>query len=237
MRRVFERAAARVPPHELDNPGRVPPRVLKEILEHGQFAEDDLMVEYLGGVLASSRTETGRDDRAATMAALIGRLSVYELRTHYIVYTGARRYAAGSGANLGIDKELDATIGDLYMPAEAYAAALDLSESEQESFASIQTHATLNLIREGLLAEEYSFGHPDHLRTYQAGRDYPAVGWILKPTQLGLLLYVSAFGGRDYRDFVDPDASFPEQSGIDCSSVVRVVDLPSWQQPPAAPSA
>src|SRR4051812_30456729 len=57
---VFRKAGRKLG-DELDEPGGVPPRVLKGVLEEGQFAEDDLTREYLGGVLASSRTSSARD--------------------------------------------------------------------------------------------------------------------------------------------------------------------------------
>src|SRR3954447_16977596 len=78
-----------------DEPGEVPPRVLRALLEEAPYAEDEIVVEYLGGVLASARTGVARDDRAASYMALITRLSVYDLRMHYIGYHCAHRLFAG----------------------------------------------------------------------------------------------------------------------------------------------
>src|SRR4051794_14534377 len=36
--------------------GTVPPRVAHRLLEDGSYCDDELMAEYLGGVLAGSRT-------------------------------------------------------------------------------------------------------------------------------------------------------------------------------------
>src|SRR4051794_30772500 len=80
VQRVFEKAGRKISPEELERPGRVPPRVLKGVLEEGSFWDDELAAEYLGGVLASSRTEASRDDRAASLISLVGRLSTYALR-------------------------------------------------------------------------------------------------------------------------------------------------------------
>ena len=41
MRRVFETAERKVGPEELNRPGVVPPKVLKEILEQGEFSDDE----------------------------------------------------------------------------------------------------------------------------------------------------------------------------------------------------
>ena len=50
---------------KLELPGAVPPKVLKTIINEGSYSEDDIAVEYFGGVLASSRTKVSRDDRGA----------------------------------------------------------------------------------------------------------------------------------------------------------------------------
>jgi len=45
----------------LGDNGQVPPRVLKGVIDEGRFVEDALATEYFGGLLASSRSETGDD--------------------------------------------------------------------------------------------------------------------------------------------------------------------------------
>src|SRR6266581_8296847 len=72
---------------KLEREGSVPPRVLKEILQEGSFCDDELAAEYFGGVLASSRSEIPRDDRGSAMARLVGRLTTYQLRSHFLLYT------------------------------------------------------------------------------------------------------------------------------------------------------
>lgn len=83
--RIFQNANRILGP-KLDEPGTVPPRVLKEILENGSFCDEELSAEYFGGILASSRSGISRDDRAMTMLDLIKSLSIYQIRTHYIFY-------------------------------------------------------------------------------------------------------------------------------------------------------
>jgi len=50
----------------VEEPGTVNPRVLKSVFDEGRFCEDDLVKEYFAGVLASSRTSDGKDDRGVT---------------------------------------------------------------------------------------------------------------------------------------------------------------------------
>ena len=68
---IFSIALRRVG-DRIDTDGTVSPRVLQAILDEGAFCEDAVAAEYLGGVLASARTEGGRDDRGV-MGSRAGR--------------------------------------------------------------------------------------------------------------------------------------------------------------------
>lgn len=59
---IFRRADEKLGERR-DQPGTIPPKVLKTIINDASFNDDKLAVEYFGGVLASSRTQLGRDDR------------------------------------------------------------------------------------------------------------------------------------------------------------------------------
>lgn len=65
----------------------VAPRIAHRIIEDGSFCDDELMAEYLGGLLATARTPSGRDDRAITWTSLVTQMSVFEIRAHYLIYT------------------------------------------------------------------------------------------------------------------------------------------------------
>jgi hypothetical protein len=62
-------------------------RVLSKALIEGGYAEDEIVVDYLGGVLAASTS----DDAAAPIIAQIGRLSSVQLRLHFVIYREIRR--------------------------------------------------------------------------------------------------------------------------------------------------
>ena len=72
--------------NRIEEPGTVPPRVLKEILSEGSFCDDPLTTEYFGGLLASSRSQISRDDRGAYWSSLVTRLSSYHIRNHFLIY-------------------------------------------------------------------------------------------------------------------------------------------------------
>jgi hypothetical protein len=86
LQRIFTKAAKRLA-FEDKTDGAVPGRVLKRILLEGYFCEDEIQAEYLGGILASSKGPTTRDDRGITYTALLSSLSSYQIRTHYLLYS------------------------------------------------------------------------------------------------------------------------------------------------------
>ena len=70
LNHVFSRAKAKLGTR-LDEPGGVSPRVFRHVFEDGRFAEEDIVVEYYGGLLAGSKSPTGRDDRALPYLAKV----------------------------------------------------------------------------------------------------------------------------------------------------------------------
>ena len=71
--KIFLNAKKKLGPR-LDSPGQVPPKVLKTVINEGSYSEDPIALEYFGGVLASSRTEIGRDDRGARIIKTLDNL-------------------------------------------------------------------------------------------------------------------------------------------------------------------
>ena len=66
-------------------------KVVSETLRQSYFCEDELQSGYLGGILASSRGRSSRDDRAASYLAILASLSSYQIRTHAILYSSILR--------------------------------------------------------------------------------------------------------------------------------------------------
>lgn len=236
VRSVFERAGRKLG-DALHESGTVPPRVLKGVLQEGQFAEDALMAEYLGGVLAASRTPSGGDDRPAAMSALIGRLSTAQLRFHYLVYAGARaslqrRVAEDSLVNL---YQADERRGQrVYVPMEAIDSALRLDESAD---ASVIPHCVYGLIRENLLDDVFDGGGGDHLRS-KFGRVLDA-GYVLTLSIVGIELFMTAHGIRGVDPvggYLDQACATPALEGVEMGlkQLVLVQYLPSPTSPELA---
>lgn len=81
-RRILEKTDAKAVGRE----GFVPPRVAYRVLDEGTLSDDEVMAEYLSGVLAGSLSPNGRDDRAIVWVHLIGQMSSMLLRAHYLLY-------------------------------------------------------------------------------------------------------------------------------------------------------
>ena len=189
--RIFQKAESKLG-EKLDAPGEVPPKVLKAVLDEGSFSNDALAVEYLGGILASSRTEHGRDDRGARIAKVVDSLSTYQLRTHYLVYATIRKLFANSGHLLNMEGRPKMQI---FIPYSGYLSAMDFSESELLQLNSLFSHIFFGLHGDNLLEGQWQYGEKEHMV-----KIYPAAsegGIVCQPSALGVELFLWAFGRAD----------------------------------------
>jgi len=184
----------------IDREESVPPKVMKSLLLDAPFIEDELSAEYFGGVLASSRSGVSRDDRAATLMALLARLSTYQLRTHYIIYSEVKRQFNGSSLDVGEQVVRERTF--VLIPLDAYIRAMDFTQDENVS--PILDHAVFGLLAEDLIdTEQYACGSHEHVRAV-----FPAAesgGLYVGPSSRGaeLFLWAHARADLDVSDFLD----------------------------------
>jgi hypothetical protein len=190
--KIFERAKARLG-SKLEEPGAVPPRVLKEVLSEGQFCEEPLFAEYFGGVLASSRSGVSRDDRGARIAAQTARLSTYQLRWHYVFYSLLKLLFDGDGS---LNGTAERHAKALYLPFAAFAAAMELTETED--YETILGHTMFGLNSEGLIGDyQWSRSAKDltiGLDVIDGNAEDGPGGIVIVPTSLGVELYMWAHG-------------------------------------------
>jgi hypothetical protein len=215
VRRVFQKARDKLG-SELERPGAIPPRVLSAILEQGQFAEDDLMAEYLGGVLASSRSRVDRDDRAVDAAATISRLSTYALRTHYVLYAAIHPLVRGEVSYLDLLMAPKLHERAFFLSLTAYFDAMAFSEAELDQFTGIFSETMLALSREDLIRPKFQLGAATDL---SASFEFDSLeedgGIVFTPTQHGIVLFSVAHGVRTDPLGAFSDAeSFPPATGV-----------------------
>jgi hypothetical protein len=185
----------------------------------GELAADDqLVVEYLGGVLASSRTPLGRDDRGNTLTALVSRLSTYHLRTHYILYSAAQRLLHGRTVNLQDVNQVTAQ-ARVYLSASVYIPAMEFDETWDAGV--IMTNSLYALEREKLIGFMAS-GSVERLKLFS--QRIIEEGIVLDVTVQGVELFMWATGrgqGHVAAEFLTCDPFVVE--GINVADGARLV--------------
>ena len=195
---------------KLDRPGQVPPKVLKTIINEGSYSDDAVAVEYFGGVLASSRTEVERDDRGSRMAKMIDNLSVYQIRSHYLIYSTISELFSNSGNSF--DTYGNGGKMQLFMSDQDYANAMEFTQQEWADH-QILGHIFHGLSTDGLIQDSSTFGRQEVLETKFVA--VPGDGIICAPTTLGVELFLWAFGHGDKElNFLLTDDFSSEIEGI-----------------------
>jgi hypothetical protein len=198
--------------------------VLKGIIDAGPFCDDELGAEYFGGVLASSRSEVGRDDRGASFLSLLGRLSTYQIRAHFFLYSVVRILYEGSTENLGLPEGRNRL--KTFIPVSVYSSAMEFNEKEMKNFATILSHVMFGLAREALIDTTFRFGTAEHIKQMYPLCDSP--GLIFQPSALGAELFLWAHGMGDVsiRDLINPKMELTSTINIPTGPGIRSVDFP-----------
>lgn len=220
LQRIFEKAHVRLG-ENAEGPGQVPPRVLREVLEGGSYWDDELGAEYFGGLLAASRSELPVDDRAASMAALVSRLSTFQLRTHYLMYRTTRELLLGSDIEIGLGAQVRSK-GRVFVPYHVWLIAMDMSGDPDLDWADILQHSVHGLVREGLVSSP-AMGSAE-LLSQEVGREVDVPGVVFTPAVPGVELFCAAHGLRNPHDlFLDDSANFDSDLEIEILPEVRLL--------------
>lgn len=150
------------------NDGFTKPRLAAAAFDAAQYGDDEILTEYVSGILASSRTSNGGSDAGLPWTSLISRLSSLQLRLHYVLYSSARPLVSSVGDRFFQLKEnaVIVSIPDLF-------AALNMGEYEKPVNEFVI--AFLGLVREGLFEEAYAWG-PAEFLVEQENERYPYKG-------------------------------------------------------------
>jgi len=183
--------------------GAIPLKLVKAAYDVGAVCEDELSASYIGGVLASSQSGIDRDDRAANLLALLGRLSIYQIRTHYIFYAAAQQVLANTETDLRYKFERVVN-AQFYLPGRVWRDAMEMTKGESEQWKAIRTHVMHGMRREHLIEQGYTYASPTVLRRFTSTRaDFPEPGFFFTLSPLGIELFSSAHGF-----YIDPFESF-----------------------------
>lgn len=200
LKNIFTKAEEKLG-SDIDQPGRVPPKVLKGILAEGYYCEDQISAEYFGGVLASSRSEVSRDDRGTYFISLLSRMSTYQVRAHYIFYSTFRRLYQGLDNNLGLSEERDKI--KVFIPVGSFFAGMAFTSGEDPS--SIIPHIMNGLCKEELIGDIW-LSCSRSLIKEKIGKDVNSDGILFISSAIGCELFIWAYGlGRkvNFRQILD----------------------------------
>lgn len=206
--KIFSNAESKLG-DKIEQPGQVPPKVLKTIINEGSYSDDEITVEYFGGILASSRTEQGRDDRGARIGKVLDGLSIYQIRTHYIVYTFIRKLFKDSGYLFNMD---DRPRMQIFIPWGVYVHAMQFDQKELNQITSIVNHAFFGLNTDNLI-ETFQYGPENHIKKHcpEAQGD----GILVSPSAFGAELYLWGYGlGDKDLSYILNDTAFKDMPGI-----------------------
>jgi hypothetical protein len=182
--RIVRKAAEKA---GLDRAGEVPPRVAHQILNDGSFCDDELMAEYLGGVLAASKTPGGRDDRGVAWSDFVNGMSALEVRAHFLLYR-AWDELLSSREDLDLWTDSDRAKARLFVDEIEFQRTLT-DESDVASSDAL-AHALNGLMRRGLVLYP---GWGARAWVAARGHNFDFVVTAL-PTLAGLELYGWALG-------------------------------------------
>ena len=211
---------------DIDKPGAIPPRVLKNVLDEGSYCDDPLMAEYFGGVLASSRSQVGRDDRGVYWSSLVARLSIYQVRSHFLVYRAIYDRFRNTDFHFGPDDRPKLTI---LLPFPEYIRSMEFNQEKESQVNALLGHIFHGLEKEGLV-EAFSFGDKEFLKKrIGASYDPPEEGgsWV-QPSNPGaeLFLWVHGKGALSPSELLRQTFVIP-QGLIPCARILNKDDLRS----------
>ncbi len=218
--RIFTHAQAKLG-DRIEQPGAVPPKVVGDILQKGAFCEDPLAAEYFGGVLASSRTEVSRDDRGSSFTSLISRLTVYQVRAHFIFYRLVKEHFDGRRLSMAVSE--DTSEMELSIPMASFDKSMDFSELEDGG--AIIAHVMFGLQRETLVSD-FAYGEADTMPARWQHVTEPGI--VFNPTSLGaeLFLWAHGQGAIPPYGFLDPDVKLEADTAVPIPKDAQMMNPP-----------
>ncbi len=159
--------------------------------------------------MASSRTELGRDDRGARIGEILDGMSIYQIRSHYIVYSLIRKTFKDSGY---VFNNLDRPKMEIFIPWESYINSMQFDEKELNQFDSIVNHAFFGLNADDLITT-FQYGPIENIKQY-----FPEAkdgGVLVSPSAFGAELYLWGYGLGDKKlAFILKDEEFEDVKDI-----------------------
>ena len=186
--RVAEKADERLESESLGDRGDISPRTAMRIFDEAAYCgdEDEILVEYLGGVLASARLTGGpSSDVAVSYAAVISRMASDHLRLHYIFYRSFQYAYKDESINFFRNQECKSA--GCFIPLTDLLAAMGGTDSFPNLGSTLYW-----LSREGLIGTFVGFSAQDIADADWSGPGH--AGIVATPTLLGVELFLWGLG-------------------------------------------
>jgi hypothetical protein len=207
----------------INEPGQTNLRVTRDVFWNGAFTDEPICAEYVGGVLASSRTPDGKDDSGVFFLDIIKSMSSGQLKMHYIIYRILNKEFLANPAKHSLNPGQETELGN----EELFIPSLGLID---------QPNQDLGIILHGLHARNLigDFERQNH------ALDPTKVLPYLKfsPTSLGIQLFAIAynrlgqwrnFAKTDFGDF--ENIRLPQYVGQSLPQLLESAGLKSEQEP------
>ncbi len=175
-------------------------RVARDVFWGGSFTEEAICAEYFGGILASSRSDDGKDDSGVYYVDIIKSLSSTQLHLHYVLYRSLNKLLLSDNTK----NTLNVGQGTELYTIKLYMSAIELSSVGLNIDIDLEA-----LYRKGLIHEYKTDGHTFNDAQDQS-KSLPYV--MIVPTTLGIQLLCIAnnslqewrqFPVKDFGDFKD----------------------------------
>jgi hypothetical protein len=196
--KIIEKASKKI---KDENDGRSANlRVTRDVFWNGSFTDEAICAEYFGGILASSRSDDGKDDAGVYYVDLIKSLSSNQLKLHYLIYLSFNKSfvvdPSKSRLNPGQSTELS--------PEKIFIFTKELLQIIGENDIGRDLHA---IHAKGLIGDFEN-------KPYEL-RDGEKVHYLkVSPTSLGVQLYAVAHNKlNDWRNFATVDFGNFEEIG------------------------
>lgn len=185
--RIFRKAEKKLG-EEIEQPGKVSPKVLKTVINDGSYCEDDVAIDYFGGILASSRNGIVKDDRGARIGSVLDGMSIYQIHSHYLIYSLIKKVFHESGYLFNMD---DRPKMRIFISIENFIASMKLGENEVKQFTVLLDHSLYGLEKDYLI-QSFKYGPADYIKKFfpKAKSD----GILVTPSASGAELYLWGYG-------------------------------------------
>ena len=163
--------------------GRIPNlRVTRDVLWNGAFSDDEVCAEYFGGILASSRTDDGKDDSSIQFVDVIKSLSSKQLRLHYVIYYALNELLIREKRPINIAQSSEVQVVSIWMALTKLA-----------NVHGIKLDTDFNALWRNGLIYEYEYNY-----NADTSGDMSLSFAKVKPTSFGIMLYAAAHNKMDH---------------------------------------